>query len=180
MAAQTGGGFLDISDKDGIRGERIELRDFDLATGTDAAVPIRSDMDRLITRCGGAPRVLVVEDDHLIGTDMAQFLRDTGFEVVGIANSPNAALDFLAMKDMRIDCAVIDIQLGDRTSQPVAQELDRQAMPYVVVTGHDEATVRELGIGAPTIEKPFDGVRLGVKLTRLLLLAGASDCTICA
>ncbi|WP_424929778.1 response regulator [Amaricoccus tamworthensis] len=161
---------MDFADENGLGRGKTELLKIGLETGGDAGMPVRPDFARLMARYGGSPRVLVVEDDHLIGTDIAHSLRETGYEVVGIANTPDAALDFLAMREGRIDCAVIDIQLDDETSQPVAEQLDQLAIPYVVVTGHTEATVRRLGIDAPVIEKPFDGVRLSADLTSLLLV----------
>jgi DNA-binding response OmpR family regulator len=62
-------------------------------------------------------RVLVVEDEFMIGLDIGQQLAGAGFEVVGPALSVAKALRFVA--EPGCDVAVLDVNLGSETSEPV-------------------------------------------------------------
>src|SRR5215469_10081489 len=65
-------------------------------------------------------RVLVVEDDVLVGLDIAQQLTDVGLEVVGPAISVARALRLMGERDC--DVAVPDVNLGSETAEPIALE----------------------------------------------------------
>jgi DNA-binding response OmpR family regulator len=97
-------------------------------------------------------RVLVVEDDALIGLDIAQQLTDAGFEVVGPAISAGKALSLLAEKGC--DVAVLDVNLGRETSESVASELRAQHTPFVVLSGYPSEQHPLSFRGAPTLSKP--------------------------
>jgi len=77
-------------------------------------------------------RVLVVEDNYLIATDLAEMLGRAGAEVVGPVARIRDALDAL---DLLPDVASLDVQLGDETSFPIADELTRRGVPFVFATG---------------------------------------------
>jgi PAS domain S-box-containing protein len=79
-------------------------------------------------------RVLVVEDEALIALEIEQYLRDAGFEVVGPASRVAEALQLL--KEFGCDAAVLDINLGNETSEPVARVLSGQGIPFVAVSGY--------------------------------------------
>jgi CheY-like chemotaxis protein len=64
-------------------------------------------------------RVLVVEDEFMIGLDVSQQLASAGYEVVGLATSVPKALRL----EPRCDVAVLDVNLGGETCEPVARKL---------------------------------------------------------
>ena len=68
-----------------------------------------------------AERVLVVEDEPLIAFDVADHLRDAGFQVVGPVASVSAALKLL--ESVGCDLAVLDVNLGRETAAPIADAL---------------------------------------------------------
>jgi DNA-binding response OmpR family regulator len=74
-------------------------------------------------------RVLVVEDEFMIGLDIGQQLADAGYEVVGPATSVEKALRFIA--EPGCDVAILDVNLGDETSEPVARKLRGSGKPFV-------------------------------------------------
>jgi len=97
-------------------------------------------------------RVLVVEDDALLGLDIAQQLTDAGLEVVGPAISVTKALRLMAEKGC--DVAVLDVNLGNETAEPVALELRARRTPFVVLSGYSSEQ-HPLGFhGAPALSKP--------------------------
>jgi DNA-binding response OmpR family regulator len=81
-----------------------------------------------------SPRVLIVEDEFFIALDIGQQLADAGFEVVGPAPSVAKAMKLEA--DPGCDVAILDVNLGGETSEPVAQKLRESGKPFVVLSGY--------------------------------------------
>jgi len=81
-------------------------------------------------------RVLVVEDEAIVALEIEQNLRDAGFEVVGPAKRVAEALELL--KEVGCDAAVLDINLGAETSEPIARMLSGKGTPFVTVSGYSQ------------------------------------------
>ena len=79
-------------------------------------------------------RILVVEDDAMIALDLQEALRDSGATVVGPAGTPAEAL--AAIEDGKVDCALLDIKLGDEDVSAIAEVLERLAVPIIFVTAN--------------------------------------------
>jgi DNA-binding response OmpR family regulator len=80
------------------------------------------------------PRVLIVEDEFFIALDIGQQLTDAGFEVVGTTPSVAEALSIVA--EPGCDVAVLDVNLGGETSEPIARKLQESEKPFVVLSGY--------------------------------------------
>jgi two-component SAPR family response regulator len=97
-------------------------------------------MMKLSDACGGsrAPlnqrRVLLVEDDYLVGLSIKSMLEDIGYMVIGPIASLAKAME--AVETELVDAAVLDINISGGTSVPVAQLLMEQNLPFVFVTGY--------------------------------------------
>ena len=107
-------------------------------------------------------RVLVVEDDHVIASSLADDLKEFGFVVIGPAH--NLADASAMASTSTLDCALIDIALGVETALPVAQILADRHIPFVFMTGASEGTFHEV----PTLLKPFTFKELRQALQQLL------------
>jgi DNA-binding NarL/FixJ family response regulator len=69
-------------------------------------------------------RILIVEDDLLIASEMEAALKDAGFEVAGLATTGKHAIE--TARTQAPDLAVVDIRLaGDRNGVDTALELFR-------------------------------------------------------
>jgi PAS domain S-box-containing protein len=79
-------------------------------------------------------RVLVVEDEAIVALEIEENLREAGFEVVGPAARVAQALELL--NEFGCDAAVLDINLGTETSEPIALFLSEQRTPFVTVSGY--------------------------------------------
>jgi diguanylate cyclase (GGDEF)-like protein len=106
-----------------------------------------------------ASRVLVVEDEAIVATDIAGTLRGLGCLVTAVAASGEAAIE--AAEAMRPDLVLMDIRLkGDIDGVKAAREIgDRFGIPVVYLTAHaDEQTLRRAKVTQPFgyILKPFD------------------------
>ncbi|PVM82960.1 response regulator [Caulobacter endophyticus] len=99
-------------------------------------------------------RVLVVEDDFYLAGDTSRALREAGAEVVGPVPRPGPALEVLAREDL--DAAVVDINLGEGPSFALADALKRAGVPFLFVTGYDEALIPQRLSNVAMILKPAD------------------------
>ena len=88
----------------------------------------------------------------MIGLDISQQLADAGFEVVGPATSVAKALRLIAQRGC--DIAVLDVNLGGETSEPIAEELRASGKPFVVLTGYATESVRPWFHDATILSKP--------------------------
>jgi DNA-binding response OmpR family regulator len=97
-------------------------------------------------------RVLVVEDDAVLALDIAQQLTAAGLEVIGPAISVAKALRLIGQTGC--DVAVLDVNLGSETAEPVALELRARGTPFVVLSGYSSEQHPPGFLGAPMLSKP--------------------------
>lgn len=100
------------------------------------------------------PRVLVVEDNHLVAEDLCDLVRDHGFEVAAMIGTVEKAL--AAARHEAIDAAVLDINLHGIESFPVCSVLQERGIPFLFVTGYPETVLPpELG-ASDLLAKPVE------------------------
>ncbi|MEO5961948.1 MAG: response regulator [Thermomonas sp.] len=97
-------------------------------------------------------RVLVVEDEVLLAMLLEDVFADAGAHVVGPAATVDQAIALIASED--IDVALLDVWLRDQRSDPIAEALRLQGVPYVLATGYMSPDGAELA-SAPTLAKPY-------------------------
>lgn len=98
-------------------------------------------------------RVLVVEDEALIGMLIEDMLGDIGCKCVDVAPSVEAALE--ALKSAAPDFAMLDINLNGKRSFPVADVLLTRKIPFVFLSGYGSRGLDEAYAGARILQKPF-------------------------
>ncbi len=102
----------------------------------------------------GAPaplRILVVEDDRVIGFLLTEMLTDLGHEVCGIERTEDGAV--AAAGRMKPDLMIVDANLAAGTGSGVmARVLLAGPMRHVFMSGLPDATT---AYGAITLTKPF-------------------------
>ncbi|MDH2325945.1 response regulator [Cereibacter sp. SYSU M97828] len=101
-----------------------------------------------------APRVLVVEDELFVAMMIEDYLRDLGFEVVGPALRLERGLALA--RDEMLDFAVLDVNLADKPSFPIADALRDRGVPFIFATGYGTLGLTEAYQGTRTLQKPFD------------------------
>ena len=100
------------------------------------------------------PRVLVAEDNFLIGETIREILVDVGCTVAG----PFGRLDEVlsAIRVDAFDGALLDLDLDGVSTLPAASELAARGIPFIVATGHrNSAGLPPLLARAPFLTKPF-------------------------
>lgn len=118
-----------------------------------------------------APRCLVVEDEVLIGMFLEDGLGKAGFDVRWVASTRDA-LDMLAVAPF--DLAVLDVILRSEACVPLARELERRCIPFLVYSGHSRDDGLTAFRNAPWLEKPVDTRVLVTALAGLLNSPDAS------
>jgi DNA-binding response OmpR family regulator len=117
-------------------------------------------------------RVLVVEDETLLAETLTDLLLDVGCEPVGPAADVAAALHLI--EQSRIDIAILDIQLMDEMSFPVAYALRERGIPMMFLTAYHRGNLPVDLTDAILIEKPFKAPMLIEAVQRLVLLGAAA------
>ncbi len=100
--------------------------------------------------------IMVVEDEPLIGLDVAMSLELAGAEILGPFPTAVTALKAIGANatGISLNAAVLDVNLGDHTSEAVAKKLTDLYIPFVFHTGNipvDGQVIR--GINAPIVAK---------------------------
>ena len=98
-------------------------------------------------------RVLVVEDEVLVGMLLEDMLRELGCEVVGLSTNLPDALE--QARSASFDFAVLDVNLKGLQSFPVADIIRGRGLPFLFATGYGGKIVASAHAGAPVLQKPF-------------------------
>jgi DNA-binding NarL/FixJ family response regulator len=103
-------------------------------------------------------RIMIVEDDYLVASQMEEALRQAGFDVVGVAGSAEEALQVAA--GGQPDLVVMDVSLhGDRDGVDAALELfAKHGIRCIFATAHHNALVRrraEPALPLAWLAKPY-------------------------
>jgi CheY-like chemotaxis protein len=93
-------------------------------------------------------RVLLVEDDYFIVSDLARSFEAEGAEVVGPAATVADGLALLA-EAPNLDGAVLDINLQGEMVFPLADALTARGVPFVFATGSTGRWCRRATLRSP-------------------------------
>lgn len=104
--------------------------------------------------------------------EIASTLDEAGFHVIGPVGSVEQAL--LAIGQGKCDGAVLDVNLGEETAEPVADKLTRCGTPFVTVTGYTRDQMSAAFRKAPLVGKPVRPDRLLAVLRQCMASALAS------
>jgi CheY-like chemotaxis protein len=93
-----------------------------------------------------------VEDEALVGLDLADMLEELGHDVVGPFMTSATALS--ACRFASIDFAVLDFNLGTQTSEPLADALVEREIPFAFLTGYRQDSLPEGYRNFVLLQKP--------------------------
>ncbi|MDQ1154480.1 HWE histidine kinase domain-containing protein [Brevundimonas sp. SORGH_AS_0993] len=119
-------------------------------------------------------RMLLVEDSLIIAMDAEDVLNRLGAASVLTASTVDAALDFIAASPPTL--AVLDINLGDHTSYPVANRLKELGVPFLFASGYGEqAKLPAAHADRPILQKPYTLENVARALDALVAPDAAED-----
>lgn len=100
------------------------------------------------------PRLLIVEDELMIGLHLKLEIEKLGYSVVGPVGSVDGAM--AAMEEETISLAVLDLKLYGELSLSLAQTLNDRGIPFIFVTGPRIASMAHKFPGVRILSKPID------------------------
>lgn len=114
-------------------------------------------------------RIIVVEDDYLLASEICRNLRASGATVLGPAPTPFYAMQLIGPEKRRaLNAAVLDINLHGIKVYPVADTLQERGVPLVFATAYAANGIPERFRQAPVLQKPLDTKQLLQQLSGLI------------
>ncbi len=111
-------------------------------------------------------RFLILDDEPLITTMLAEWLEQQGHDVAGLAHTATEALDLV--ERTHIEAAILDIQLRDGSAYAVASELRQRHIPFLFATGWSTDSIDADFQHEPIVRKPFEFEALGKSVLDLV------------
>lgn len=126
-------------------------------------------------------RILLVEDDVEIITNLTQFLQEEGFAVINVTGQ-RAALEIIDRDKNNIDLVLLDVSLTDGNGFAVCAAIKTcSEIPVIFLTasGDEFSTVTGLDLGADDyIAKPFRPRELISRIKSVIRRCGKSKANI--
>lgn len=113
-----------------------------------------------------SPSILIVEDEYLIALDIEQELRARGFSPIAPVSDLDAALRLVETSDLA--AAVLDMNLVEGTTFPVADALHARKVPYLFLSGNDSSMLAPHLRDQCVLPKPVDYDLLEAELRKLI------------
>lgn len=136
-----------------------------MMTTTTSAGPKESVLEGL--------RVLIVEDAFLVAVRLQQMVEDLGCEVIGPVPTVADAMEAIAQG--QCEAAILDINLGDETAEPIAERLESIGLPFFFVTGYASPTRLGQRFGhTRRLRKPVDPAVLETTMLTMFNRRGGS------
>lgn len=111
--------------------------------------------------------ILLVEDSLIIALDAEDIATRLGAETVTTAATVQGALD--SIDAARPSVAMLDINLGDQNSYPIADRLAELNIPFLFATGYGEQADPPIAHrGRPIVQKPYTLENVARALDRLV------------
>lgn len=113
-------------------------------------------------------RVLIVEDQLLVAMDLETIIEDAKATVMATASSAREAISVL---DRELpDVAILDVNLGETSSEVVAQRLSERGVPFMFATGYsDGGAIPAQFSNVPVVRKPYEAMAILRCAARLLV-----------
>ena len=99
-------------------------------------------------------RLLIVEDEVLVGMALERALKALGCDVLGPAVYLDKAIDLALSATM--DGAILDVNIAGKKVFPVADILSGRGIPYLFATGYGLDGLRDCDKDRPVLQKPYN------------------------
>jgi two-component system, response regulator PdtaR len=123
---------------------------------------------------GRAMRVLIVEDEFLVGIQLEDDLRAAGCSIVGPFNTLEKATQ--AARRDRFDLAILDVNLNGQMVYPLADELSARGIPFIFLSGYVSGDLPARFRRSPQVTKPHDPAVLSKEVQRVVAPRAVADC----
>ena len=131
------------------------------------------DPDDMLERRDKQPdarkRVLLVEDEFLLSAVVSADLQEFGYDVLGPFATVTHAME--AARSESFDGAILDINLKGELVYPLAEELARQGIPFLFLSGYEASNMPVSFRSHARLAKPADPAVL-LRAVQIMLRAG--------
>ena len=122
-----------------------------------------------MTHQGERCRVLIIEDEFLLGDDLAKALQRLGVHVIG--PMPGVS-DAASVEHDGFDVAVIDINLRGESAYPIADKLMGIGKPFIFTTGYSIESIPDRFADVRRWEKPYQLEKVAADIAELCAMTG--------
>lgn len=142
--------------------------------GETIVSPSENGIERNLEVILAQARILVVEDNLVVGLDLEETLQDFGAKEVILAGTINEALNAVEAGDLAL--AILDFDLGNSVSSaPVAEALATARVPFVFLSGYSLGLDVPAHLAeAPVLNKPVSLSDLREAVSKALTGGGHS------
>lgn len=102
---------------------------------------------------------LILEDETITASMVADELADTGFRLVGIADTADRAVAVFTRE--RPQLVVADVRLREGDGITAVRPMEREGAAILFITAHCFDLVIGSGVGVGCLQKPFDPEIIG-------------------
>lgn len=99
-------------------------------------------------------RILIVEDEYLLASELKHMLSDAGAEVIGM--TPDCGKAVALAESCRPDCVISDINLSGDMAYPFARWAMEAGFPLLFVSGYGRASMPPDLASVALVRKPVD------------------------
>jgi DNA-binding response OmpR family regulator len=121
---------------------------------SSSALPERPVSDQLTLK---GVSVLIVEDSWHVAKGLKSLLEQIGMNVIGPTATTSHAKQLLTEQQPRL--ALVDVNLKNETASDLVEELLRQGVQVIVISGYAQPPV-SFRKAAAFLQKPFNGKEL--------------------
>ncbi|WP_326522733.1 response regulator [Sphingomonas sp.] len=111
-------------------------------------------------------RVLVIEDEYFIASDLKRALTAADAIVVGPAGDLAKGVALAA--EGALDAAVLDVNLAGDRSYPIADRLSEAGVPFLFLTGYDDWALPDAYRAVPRVTKPLPVQNVIAEIAKLI------------
>src|SRR5262249_34831057 len=146
------------------------------ATGPVSVVPSRNDdpaleiLSHVVHQPLAGLKILLEEDNLIIAMDGEDILLNLATVEEALAQNAAHPIDLIDAEQFEL--AVLDVHLGEETSEPVAAKLREKSTPLIFATGYGEAMI-QAGSAADVelLQKPYTIESVAALLSRIMPIA---------
>lgn len=97
-------------------------------------------------------RILIIEDEPLIGLDLESAIKDGSGIVVGIVTTVATAMQ--TIENETLHGAILDLRLKNELALPLMEQLAARNIPFVIHSGQADHSIATAWPSVPIINKP--------------------------
>lgn len=114
--------------------------------------------------------VLIVEDEMIVAMDLGDVIESLGGTS---ATAGRVAKGVALAAAQKFDVAILDLNLAGEVVYPVADELARRGVPYIIASGYGADGILAAYRGATLLGKPYARHEVEAALLKVLALTSA-------